>query len=87
MPEIFTLKTKDCRALSSAQLREVAESFGYQEYDAPIIEPIELYVSKTSDEIVSEQTYNFLDRGGRHVTLRPEMTPSVSRMVAAAVKN
>lgn len=64
-------------------LRRVAESFGYQEYDAPIIEPIELYLAKSSQEIVAEQTYNFLDRGGRHVTLRPEMTPSVSRMVAA----
>lgn len=64
-------------------LRHVVESFGYQEYDAPTIEPIELYLSKTSQEIVSEETYNFTDRGGRHVTLRPEMTPSVSRMVAA----
>jgi histidyl-tRNA synthetase len=64
-------------------MRRVVESFGYQEYDAPIIEPIELYLSKTSEEIVVEQTYNFLDRGERHVTLRPEMTPSVSRMVAA----
>lgn len=64
-------------------LRKVVEGFGYQEYDAPIIEPIELYLAKTNDEIVSEQTYNFLDRGGRHVTLRPEMTPTVSRMVAA----
>ncbi len=66
-----------------AKLRQVAESFGYQEYDAPIIEPLELYLSKTSEEIVAEQTYNFVDRGGRNVTLRPEMTPSVSRMVAA----
>jgi histidyl-tRNA synthetase len=64
-------------------LRKVVEGFGYQEYDAPIIEPIELYLSKTSEEIVTEQTYNFMDRGGRHVTLRPEMTPTVSRMVAA----
>jgi histidyl-tRNA synthetase len=63
-------------------LRRVVESFGYQEYDAPIVEPIELYLSKTSEEIVVEQTYNFVDRGGRHVTLRPEMTPTVSRMVA-----
>jgi histidyl-tRNA synthetase len=63
-------------------LRRVVESFGYQEYDAPIVEPIELYLSKTSQEIVVEQTYNFVDRGGRHVTLRPEMTPTVSRMVA-----
>ncbi len=64
-------------------LRKVAESYGYQEYDAPIIEPLELYLAKTSEEIVSQQTYSFVDRGGRNVTLRPEMTPTVSRMVAA----
>jgi len=63
-------------------LRRVAESFGYQEYDSPVIEPIEIYMSKTSEEIVVEQTFVFTDRGGRTVTLRPEMTPSVSRMVA-----
>jgi len=64
-------------------LRDVAEGFGYLEYDAPIIEPIELYLSKSSEEIVAEQTYSFTDRGGRNVTMRPEMTPTVSRMVAA----
>lgn len=64
-------------------MRQVVEGFGYQEYDAPILEPLELYLSKTSQEIVTEQTYNFTDRGKREVTLRPEMTPSVSRMVAA----
>ena len=63
-------------------LRKVVESFGYLEYDAPIVEPLELYLSKSSDEIVSEQTYSFTDRGDRKVTLRPEMTPTVSRMVA-----
>jgi histidyl-tRNA synthetase len=63
-------------------LRGVAERYGYQEYDAPIIEPTELYLSKSSDEIVSEQTYSFTDRGDRNVTIRPEMTPTVSRMVA-----
>lgn len=62
---------------------KTALSFGYEQYDAPIIEPVELYLSKTSDEIVNEQTYSFEDRGGRKVTLRPEMTPTVSRMVAA----
>ena len=62
--------------------RTVATSFGYEEYDASIIEPIDLYLAKTSEEIVSEQTYVFEDRGGRKVTLRPEMTPTVSRMVA-----
>lgn len=64
-------------------MRQVVEGFGYQEYDAPLIEPIELYMSKTSEEVVVEQTFVFTDRGGRTVTLRPEMTPSVSRMVAA----
>ncbi|HUD10107.1 MAG TPA: histidine--tRNA ligase [Candidatus Saccharimonadales bacterium] len=64
-------------------MRSVVERYGYEEYDAPIIEPLELYLSKSSEEIVTEQTYSFEDRGGRKVTIRPEMTPTVSRMVAA----
>lgn len=63
--------------------RKVCESFGYEEYDGPILEPLEIYSSKTSDEIVNEQTYSFTDRGDRKVVMRPEMTPTVSRMVAA----
>lgn len=63
--------------------REVAEAYGYEQYDAPILESTEIYAAKTSDEIVNEQTYSFTDRGGREVTIRTEMTPSVSRMVAA----
>ncbi len=63
-------------------MRDTVEKFGYEEYDAPILEPIELYLSKSNEEIVNEQTYSFTDRGDRKVTLRPEMTPSVSRMVA-----
>ena len=63
-------------------LRKVAESFGYQEYDAPILEPIDLYLAKTGEEIVNEQLYSFDDKGGRKLAIRPEMTPSVSRMVA-----
>ncbi len=66
-----------------SQMRDTAEKFGYSEYDAPILEPLELYLAKTSEEIVNEQTYSFTDRGGRNITLRPEMTPTVSRMVAA----
>ncbi|QSH39452.1 histidine--tRNA ligase [Candidatus Kaiserbacteria bacterium] len=61
---------------------QVCEGFGYEPYAASILEPSELYKSKTSDEIVNEQTYTFEDRGGREVTLRPEMTPTVARMVA-----
>src|SRR6185437_1349195 len=64
-------------------LREVVERFGYEEYDAPILEPLEIYLAKTGEEIVNEQTYTFEDRGGRKVVIRPEMTPTVSRMVAA----
>lgn len=63
--------------------RTVAERFGYEEYDAPLLEPLELYLAKTGEEIVNEQTYAFEDRGGRRVAIRPEMTPSVSRLVAA----
>jgi len=66
-----------------AKMREVAERFGYEEYDAPILEPVELYLAKSSQEIVNEETYLFQDRGGRNVVIRPEMTPTVSRMIAA----
>ncbi len=63
--------------------RKVAQRFGYEEYNASILEPTELYLGKSSEEIVNEQTYTFTDRGERSVTLRPEMTPTVARMVAA----
>jgi histidyl-tRNA synthetase len=63
-------------------IRKVVERFGYEEYDAPVLEPLELYLAKTGEEIVNEQTYTFEDRGGRRVAIRPEMTPTVSRMVA-----
>jgi histidyl-tRNA synthetase len=63
-------------------LRKVVEGFGYQEYDAPVLEPLEVYLAKTGEEIVSQQLYSFEDKGGRQVAIRPEMTPSVSRMVA-----
>jgi histidyl-tRNA synthetase len=64
-------------------MRRAVESYGYEEYNASILESTELYLSKTSEEIVNEQTYTFTDRGDRSVTLRPEMTPTVARMVAA----
>ncbi len=63
--------------------RQVVERYGYEEYDAPLLEPIDVYAAKSGEEIVSEQTYQFTDRGDRTVAIRPEMTPSVSRMVAA----
>ncbi len=63
---------------------ETAESFGFERYDASVLEPSELYKSKgaENEEMVNEQTYTFIDRGEREVTLRPEMTPTVARMVA-----
>lgn len=63
---------------------KTAESFGFECYDASILEPSELYKSKgvENEEIVNEQTYTFIDRGKREVTLRPEMTPTAARMVA-----
>ncbi len=59
------------------------ESFGYEKYNASVLEPTELYIAKSGEEIVTEQTYNFKDRGDRDVTLRPEMTPTVARMISA----
>jgi histidyl-tRNA synthetase len=62
----------------------MVEKAGYVEYHASILEPAELYKAKGSDneEIINDQSYTFTDRGGREVTLRPEMTPTVARMVA-----
>ncbi|MEN4013336.1 MAG: histidine--tRNA ligase [Bellilinea sp.] len=70
------------RAWLYAVLREVSESFGYQEYDAPFLEKIDLYAAKSGEELVKEQAFVFPDRGGDLITLRPELTPSLARMVA-----
>lgn len=63
--------------------RDVAEKSGYVEYGASPLELTELYTEKSGDEIVKDQTFTFIDRGDRSVTLRPEMTPTLARMVAA----
>ena len=62
--------------------RNAATCFGFEEYDAPILEPLELFKEKSGEEIVG-QLFSFLDRGGREVALRPEMTPSLGRLVGA----
>lgn len=62
--------------------REVARRYGFEEYDGPPLEPLELYTEKSGEEIV-RQLYNFEDKGGRGVALRPEMTPTFARMVGA----
>ncbi|MDK3161914.1 ATP phosphoribosyltransferase regulatory subunit, partial [Kamptonema cortianum] len=62
--------------------REVCGRYGFVEYDGPVLEPLELYTQKSGDEIV-KQLFNFTDKGGREVALRPELTPTLARMMAA----
>jgi len=78
----FYPKDKALQGYIFGKWRKAALSFGYEEMDASILEPTELYEAKTGEEIINEQTYTFIDRGDRKVTLRPEMTPTVARMVA-----
>jgi len=63
-------------------IAQVSTSFGYQEYDGPFLESIELYAAKSGEELVKEQSFVFPDRGGDLITLRPELTPSLTRMIA-----
>ncbi len=63
-------------------LRAVSEQFGYQEYEGPILEPMALYAAKSSDELAKEQAFVLTDRGGDELALRPELTPTLARMVA-----
>lgn len=63
-------------------IREVSESFGYQEYDGPFLEPIDLYAAKSGEELVKEQSFVFPDKSGNLIALRPELTPSLVRMIA-----
>lgn len=64
-------------------VRAASQSFGYQEWDGPFIETIDLYAAKSGEELVKKQSFTFEDRGGELVTLRPELTPSLARMIAA----
>lgn len=66
-----------------ATWKKTVEQFGFKEYGAPLLEPLEVYTAKSGDELANEQTYAFTDRGDRTVAIRPEMTPTISRMVAA----
>ena len=63
-------------------IREVLERSAFDEYNGPMLESLDLYAAKSGDEIANKQTYNFLDRGDRRLAIRPEMTPTVARMVA-----
>lgn len=65
-----------------SKIRQVSQAFGYQEWDGPFLESIELYAAKSGEELVKEQSFVFPDRGGNLITLRPELTPSLARLVA-----
>ncbi|MDX9992858.1 MAG: histidine--tRNA ligase [Anaerolineales bacterium] len=66
-----------------AKAGAAGQAFGYQEWDAPFLETIDLYAAKSGEELVKEQSFVFNDRGGDPITLRPELTPSLARMIAA----
>lgn len=84
LPGFREFYPEDCalRNFIFERWRNAARRFGFSEWDAPALEPLELFTEKSGEEIVS-QLFNFEDKGGRKVSLRPEMTPSLARLVAA----
>jgi histidyl-tRNA synthetase len=68
-----------------SQMSAVVESFGYEPYDGPMLEPFELYAAKSGEELVNQQLYWLMDRGERKMAVRPEMTPTLARMVAGKI--
>ena len=65
--------------------KKVCKSYGYEEYDGPFLESFDLYAAKSGEELVNEQLYSFVDRGKRKVAIRPEMTPTLARMIAKKI--
>ena len=84
LPGFRDFAPKDCAARNYIfdRWREVARRYGFVEYDGPLLEDLDLYKKKSGEEIV-KQLYDFTDKGGRAVALRPEMTPTLARMIAA----
>ena len=80
------LWSSDARQYVFERWRATARRYGFREYDGPPLEPLELYTAKSGEEIVN-QLYNFTDKGGRAIALRPEMTPTLARMVAAHARS
>src|SRR5882757_9896980 len=76
----------DARQFIFDKWRETAKRYNFREYDGPPLEPLELFTTKSGEEIVG-QLYNFTDKGQREIALRPEMTPTLARMVAAHERN
>ena len=66
------------------RLREAGVAYGFEEYETPVLEPLELFLAKSGSELAVDQSYNFTDKGGRKLIMRPELTPSLARMVAAS---
>ncbi len=69
------------------KIRERLELAAFEEYNGPMLESLEMYIAKSGEEIANEQTYNFTDRGGRRLAVRPEMTPTVARLVAGKIND
>ena len=67
------------------RIRSALELASFEEYNGPMLESLEMYIAKSGEEIANEQTYNFMDRGGRRLAVRPEMTPTVARLVAGKI--
>jgi histidyl-tRNA synthetase len=88
LPGFRTFYPDDCagRNYILSKWREVARRYGFIEYDGPVLEPMELYEKKSGGELVG-QLFDFRDKGGRRVAMRPEMTPTLARMVAARGKD
>ena len=78
----FFPKDKRVRDYLFQVMTKTAESFGYESYDGPLLEEVELYKAKSGEELITDQIYSFTDRGERFVAIRPEMTPTLARMVA-----
>jgi histidyl-tRNA synthetase len=81
----FYPKDMQFRNWMFGKLSSVARSFGYLEYGGPMIESFDLYAAKSGEELVNQQLYHFVDRGDRKVAVRPEMTPTMARLVAARI--
>ncbi len=82
----FFPKLKRNQNYCFSKMTEVAELFGYEPYDGPLLEEVELYKAKSGEELIDQQIYSFTDRGNREVAIRPEMTPTLARMVAQICK-
>ncbi len=78
----FFPKDKRVRDYLFSIMNKTAESFGYEPYDGPLLEEVDLYKAKSGEELINEQIYSFTDRGERFVAIRPEMTPTLARMIA-----